>query len=114
VSDPLVHCRFYVRSLAGPGAGLYRYQPVNLNNSDWAGTLPTLHPPLEKDLIFLFDNSDGGARGWFRVIDRAWHHAAYLSQNWPAGKDQPDVGPRLEIIVEPDEPLFADEAPNPT
>jgi hypothetical protein len=40
-----------------------------------------------------------------------WSYAAFGSVVWPYGKSEPAEGPMLDIIVEPAEGVYRDEAP---
>jgi len=114
MSDPIppaavVHCAFYVATNAGDG--LFRYQQVILSNSDHDTYLPTPHPPSVDDLIWLWDTVSKSG-GQFRVIERAWHHSAYCSANWPTLEKLLRYGPRLDIIVELADGPFRNEVPS--
>ncbi len=103
----VVLCRFYVRSPAGDGQ--FRYESVEVGNRAGDGRLPTPHPPLPGDLVFLWDTTEKKG-GQFRVIERAWSHASWGSVNWPHSETMPVHGPSLDIIVEAADGLFRDEA----
>ncbi len=106
----LALCRFYIRSPVE--GGQFRYEQISLASSQMDCRLRTAHPPLPGDLIFLWDSykKEGGM---FRVIERAWHHAGWGSMVWPYTEMLPTEGPGADIIVEPAEGLFRDEAPIP-
>jgi hypothetical protein len=106
--ETITWCRFYIRTPAGEG--LFHYQPLTITAPDGQSRLPTPHPPAVGDLITLFDQITQQGGG-FRVVDRCWHHASYLSMNWPVMAALPVHGPSLDVIVEPADGLFADEAP---
>lgn len=104
-------CTFYIRKQVTSDPATYDYAQVYLRGGPLGGggSLDTPHPPMAGDLIWLQpDRSPGGC---YRVIERAWQHAAYGSANWPFGVRRTAVGPILTIVVEPDDGPFRDEAP---
>jgi hypothetical protein len=114
-TKPVLHpaalavCHFYVRTPAGDGQ--FTYEPITLDSASGDGRLRTAHPPLPGDLILLSD-SHSKKGGIFRVLERCWYHASYLSTYWPVLEPLPVEGPGMDIIVEPAEGLFRDEAPS--
>ena len=115
-SEPVPHratfavCHFYIRTPAGDG--LFNYDQVQISGSQHDAALRTTHPPLTGDLISLWDSYTQKG-GQFRVIDRAWHHAAWGSTIWPYTEILPTDGPRVDIIIEAAEGPFSDAAPVP-
>ena len=107
----LPRCHFAVRYPAGEGK--WRYQPISIAGPGGGYTLDTAWVPQPGDLISLWDRSgdrpqpDGGPV--FRVVDRLWSHASWGSANWPYGKNEPQEGPMVDIIVEPAEGPYRDE-----
>lgn len=108
--------RFAVRYPAGDGR--WRYEPVDIANPDGAGFSALEYPPAPGDLISLWDRSlharglpqpEGGPV--FRVLDRWWSHSSWGSADWPYGEQVPRSGPLLDVIVEPADGLYRDEAP---
>ncbi len=104
----LTGCHFYVRV---PVGDQFRYDRVNVSGPQGDSTLHTEYPPLVGDLIHLYDKQ--GHQGQFRVIERAWMHSSWGSFNWPYGEPRSKVGPTLDLIVEPADGLFVNEAPTP-
>lgn len=92
----------------------WRYETVDIPAYEGAVFVPMEHPPAVGDLISLWSrqgNMEGGPV--FRVIERMWNHATYGSTNWPVAEQMPIVGPILDIIVEPADGLYRNEAPLP-
>lgn len=82
----------------------YRYDHVDVRGPEGNGELSMVHPPLIGDLVLL------PPVGTVRVVDRCWSESSYGSTYWPYLSPHPTVGPRLELIVEQAEGLYADEA----
>jgi len=108
--------RYAVRYPAGDGR--WRYEPVDIAHPDGSGFIPVEHPPAVGDLINLYDRSraarklpplEGGPV--FRVLARLWVHSSWGSADWPYGEREPRSGPLLDIIVEPADGPYRDEAP---
>jgi hypothetical protein len=108
--------RFAIRYPAGDDT--WRYEPVDVGNPGGQGFTALEYPPATGDLISLWDRSrharglpplEGGPG--FRVLDRSWHHSSYGSMDWPYGEQVPRSGPLLDIIVEPADGPYRDEAP---
>lgn len=104
-----VRCAFYVRTPADQGQ--FRYERFWVANRQGDGAIWTAHPPQVSDLISLWDDTkkDGGV---YQVIDRHWLHTSWGSVNWPYNEREPKTGPTLEIIVEPAEGIFHNQAPS--
>lgn len=108
---PPVHCNFAVRRPAAGGGA--HYEPLYFQT--WHGNtfLPLTHPPVVGDLIVLQpDPSPAYETGdlFFRVIERMWTPTQYGSMSWKYGTPMPAEGPALDIIVEPADGLYQDEA----
>lgn len=103
-----VVCSFSIRTPADHG--LYRYERVNIASPHYDGKMHTPYPPTVGDLIHLWDTINK-AGGTYQVLARQWLHSSYGSTNWPLLEQQPTVGPLLEVIVEPAEGVFRNEAP---
>jgi hypothetical protein len=100
MSDPhAARCIFYART-PSPEPGKYRYARVYLDGWYGDGMLYTRTPPAVGDLIQLWDRSEDGPRGLFRVLERDWNHAMYGSSGWRRGQPAPTHGPLLTITVE--------------
>lgn len=99
----LASCGFYARTQVSSNPDRYTYETVNINGPRGAGRLSLRVPPVAGDLIHL----PGGP---FRVLERAWSHAAYGSVAWPYGATEPKEGPMLDIIVVKDDGPFVGEA----
>ncbi|WP_280410560.1 hypothetical protein [Nocardia asiatica] len=110
MSDPhAARCIFYART-SSPEPGKYRFARVYLNGRSGDGMLHTRTPPAVGDLIQLWDRSEDGPRGLFRVLERDWNHAMYGSSDWRHGRLAPTRGPLLTITVEEaTSGLFRDE-----
>lgn len=104
-----VVCSFNIRTPAENGQ--FHYEPVNVSSPHHDGKMHTPYPPAVGDLIHLWDTikKQGGT---YEVISRQWLHSSYGSTNWPVLEQQPTVGPLLEMIVEPAEGVFRDQAPS--
>ncbi|MFF4689851.1 hypothetical protein [Streptomyces sp. NPDC001307] len=72
----------------------------------------TPYPPQVGDLVHLWDAIEQRG-GMHEVLARQWLHSSYGLVNWPLLEKQPTVGPLLELIVEPAEGVFRDQAPRP-
>jgi hypothetical protein len=105
-----VVCCFFIRTPAD-GDQFY-YDPVNVGSWHGDGNLHTPYPPDVGDLIHLWDTfkKQGGT---YKVLAREWLHSSYGSTYWPVLEQQPTVGPRLDLIVEPAEGVFQDQAMRP-
>ncbi|WP_280185480.1 MULTISPECIES: hypothetical protein [Nocardia] len=109
MSDPrAARCIFYART-SSPETGKYRFARVYLNGWAADGMLHTRTPPAVGDLIQLWDRSEDGPRGLFRVLERDWNYAMYGSPDWRHGQPAPTRGPLLTITVEATTGLFRDE-----
>lgn len=97
-------CSFYVRYPEGEG---WRYESVVMNTP--TSYLVTENPPAIGDLIFLSGKGQDDIQGYFEVVGRSWLHSSWGSVNWPYGKPESQVGPMLDLIVEPSPGLFVDE-----
>jgi hypothetical protein len=104
----VVDCHFYVRV---PVGDLFRYDSVGVASHRGDSALRTDHPPAVGDLVHLYDSAEGGHRGTFRVMARAWLHSSWGSTNWPYGEEKPRTPPMLDLVVVPTEGLFVSEAP---
>jgi hypothetical protein len=118
VADPAAwqaapQCTFYIRTTITTDPATYRYDQAYVRGDAYGngGSLVTPHPPAVSDLIWLNDGEGHHPGGNYRVIERAWQHAAYGSANWPLGTKRTTVGPILTIILEADAGPFRDEAP---
>ncbi|MET9086136.1 hypothetical protein ABZX77_30395 [Streptomyces sp. NPDC004237] len=102
-----VVCSFYIRVPVGDGQ--FYYDHVNVGSPHGDGKLHTPNPPQAGDLIHLWDTvrQQGGT---YEVLARKWLHSSYGSFNWPVLELQPTVGPLLDLIVEPAEDVFRDQA----
>lgn len=109
---PYPEVKFAVRYPAGQGA--WRYDPVDIPHPGGA-FMPLEHLPAPGDLVTLWTR--GGPEGQpaggphFRVLQRAWTWSGYGSADWPYGKNAPQTGPIVDIIVEPAAGPYSDEAP---
>ncbi|MET7477984.1 hypothetical protein ABZT17_26960 [Streptomyces sp. NPDC005648] len=105
-----VVCSFYIRTPAE--SGQFYYDRVNVGSYHGDGKLHTPQPPQVGDLLHLWDTvkRDGGT---YVVLARQWLYSSYGSTNWPVLEQQPTVGPLLEVIVEPAEGVFRDQALRP-
>jgi hypothetical protein len=105
---PPVQCNFIVRRPAQDSQ--WHYEPLYFQT--WYGNtfLPLAYPPAAGDLIILqpHPESDGGPV--YQVIERMWMPTQYGSMSWKYGTSMPEVGPSLDIIVEPAEGLYRNEA----
>jgi hypothetical protein len=109
-AQPVV-CHFYIRTLAGDNNCRYwRYTLVG-QDAPPGDAWVTWWPPAAGDLVTLFGHGGEALPGGpaFRVLERSWSHPAHGSVNWPPGKDEPDRGPILDIVVAAAEGLFRDE-----
>lgn len=106
---PTIRCTFYVRTQVSD-APTYRYDHLEVPDPEGGGCLHTPYPPLDGDLIHLFDQT-AQIGGTYRVVERAWGHPVWSSLDWPYGARYPDVGPTLDIIVESTAGPFRNEAP---
>jgi len=105
-----VVCSFYIRTPAGDSQ--FQYESVNIGSPHGDGKMHTPYPPAVGDLIHLRDTIKQSG-GTYEVIIRQWLHSSYGSTNWPVLEQQPTVGPLLELLVEPAEGVFRDQAPRP-
>jgi hypothetical protein len=105
-----VVCSFYIRPVAD--SGHYSYEPVSIGSPHHDGKMHTPYPPQVGDLVHLWDTIEQRG-GMHEVLTRQRLHSSYGSANWPLLEKQPTVGPLLELIVEPAEGLFRDQAPRP-
>lgn len=103
-------CMFAVRYPAG--LTTWRYQRVDIA-SPLGGPLLLAWPPAVGDLIILRDRSEIQPEGGpvFRVVDRMWSHPALGSADWPYGRDAPQQGPLVDVIVQPSKGPYRNEAP---
>lgn len=102
--------RFAIRFPAGDGT--WRYEHPDIRHPDGSGSIPMEYPPAAGDLIHLWDSKGPGElSGTFRVLERDWMHSSYGSADFPYGEREPRTGPRLEILCEPADGLYRDEAP---
>ncbi|WAZ20194.1 hypothetical protein STRCI_001293 [Streptomyces cinnabarinus] len=104
-----VVCSFHIRTPAE--VGQFRYDHVNIGSPHGDGKLHTPYPPQVGDLIHLWDPFEKKG-GTFEVLARQWLHSSYGSTNWPVLAQQPTVGPLLDLIVQPAEGVFRNEAPH--
>ncbi|MEV0149710.1 MULTISPECIES: hypothetical protein [unclassified Nonomuraea] len=91
----LIGCVFMVRTPAAGGG--YHYNQIETTG------YPTVHPPSVGDFITHED-------GVYRVVARQWHLPDSGTASWPYG----DILPRevmLDLVLEPDDGPYADEAP---
>ena len=112
---PPVRCDFSVRRPAPDNKWNYE----RLRFETWYGNtfLPLAYPPAVGDLIILQPDPEpahetGGPI--FRVVGRMWAHPQYGSMSWKYGTPTPESGPSLDIVVEPAEGLYLNEAPRGT
>ncbi|MGW1961782.1 hypothetical protein ACWCPD_16075 [Streptomyces sp. NPDC001935] len=103
-----VECSFAIRTPAENDQ--FTYERVNIGSRHGDGKLHTFYPPAVGDLIHLWDTVKQKG-GMFAVLARQWLHSSYGSTNWPVLEEQPTVGPLLELVVEPAEGVFRNEAP---
>lgn len=89
-------CTFYVRRLIESG---YRYSMVGLPGPGFHTHLP----PSVGDVIYL------QGTGMVKVLGRQFLPASWGSQAWNRADESPPTA--VDIVVEPTEGLFADEAP---
>ena len=101
--------KFAIRYPAGDGT--WRY--VSVVQSTYVSTAfpPLQHVPAVGDLVSLYDQSNEEARGIFRVLERMWMYSSYGSADWPYGQREPSTGPLVDVIVEPADGPYRDEAP---
>lgn len=108
--------RFAVRFPAG--SGTWRYEHISVANPGGQDVIALEYPPAIGDLISVWDSDrarrqlpqpEGGPM--YRVLDRWWTHSSWGSADWPYGEQMPRSGPLLEIILEPAEGLYRNEAP---
>lgn len=111
-ADPalIVQCAFVTRTPAADGK--FTYEQIQVDARDYRGRLPTAHPPAVGDTVWLWDRykKEGGI---YKVVERHWSHPMYLSGAWPHGEPWPTTSPTLDMLVEPAEGLYRDEAPIP-
>lgn len=107
-----VSCEFYRRTRTPEG---FRYDHILVNGPDslsW-GTYRTMTPPAAGDLIWLANhdhaNKDHGC--CYRVIERLWQPAQYMSMAWPVATPRQNVPISLSLIIVPEDGPFRDEAP---
>jgi hypothetical protein len=115
MTDTRPRVKFSVRRPA-PG-GQWHYETLYFQSRQGNTILPLEYPPAVGDLIVLqLQPAPAYQAGGpvFRVLERMWVHAMYGSPDWRYGEDGPRTGPLLDIIVEPAEGLYRDEAPEET
>jgi hypothetical protein len=112
MSLPHARCSFYVRTvdLASSRHRFTHLVPAGLSMS---GLVELEHPPVIGDLIYLRD-TETETSGAYRVVDRAWSHAAYGSPAWPAAQARPTNGPWVDIVLEPALGVFTTELTDET
>jgi len=108
---PPARCMFSLRTRAyGLTGELDKWEYTSLPVSGPPRHGPAMHTPsVPRAGDFISLHLPGGMTS-LRVVSVGWDYPGYGSRSWLVGKEVPDEGPLVIIIVEKSAGMFTDEA----